>query len=173
MARSDFGLVKRVIVEIPPDLLPEIGETIYASIPLYKGYFAGSDGTVWSKWTRNTGGRKGRSEIDDKEWHQLTKVFRSYGLDCKHSYPFVYIRGDLDRKTGRRDHPVPLHILVASAFLGERPKGFHTCHKDDEPGHSCIYNLYYGTAKQNSEDQKKNRDKKRIIICPYCEYTNG
>ena len=45
-----------------------------------------------------------------------------------------------------------VHVLVAQAFLGERPSGYHVCHKDGDKTNNRIENLRYDTPKANWDD---------------------
>lgn len=47
-----------------------------------------------------------------------------------------------------------VHRLVAYAFLGEIPKGFHVCHKDGNPQNNFISNLRIDTPKSNQADRE-------------------
>jgi hypothetical protein len=49
------------------------------------------------------------------------------------------------------------HTLVALAFHGERPGGMVCCHANDDGQDNRAENLYWGTAKQNMADARKNR----------------
>ncbi len=48
---------------------------------------------------------------------------------------------------------VNIHTLVASAFLGKRPKGLLTLHWDGDVSNCSVDNLYYGTHQQNADDR--------------------
>jgi NUMOD4 motif/HNH endonuclease len=48
-----------------------------------------------------------------------------------------------------------LHSVVLEAFDGPRPRGKkHTRHLDGDPGNNCLFNLLWGTAKENNDDKK-------------------
>jgi hypothetical protein len=52
---------------------------------------------------------------------------------------------------------VPLHRLVAEAFLGEPPTEKHeVCHRDGVAAGDCPGNLYWGTRKQNMDDARRH-----------------
>jgi HNH endonuclease/NUMOD4 motif len=55
------------------------------------------------------------------------------------------------RTPGRRDK-VNVHVLVTRAFLGPRPKGQESRHKDGDRMNARLDNLSYGTRKQNIAD---------------------
>jgi len=50
-----------------------------------------------------------------------------------------------------------VHQLVAEAFIGPRPDGYETCHKDDVKTNNVLTNLYYGTKSENlGGDRNRN-----------------
>lgn len=58
---------------------------------------------------------------------------------------------------GGRRISARVHCLVAEAFLGPRPDGHEVRHEDDDGRHNDFRNLSYGTSKQNSDDQRRNK----------------
>jgi hypothetical protein len=58
-------------------------------------------------------------------------------------YPFV----NLYKKGERKNRTV--HGLVAKAFLGKRPAGYHIDHKDSNINNPALSNLEYLTVKEN------------------------
>lgn len=50
-------------------------------------------------------------------------------------------------------HVTRLHVLVAAAFLGERPRGAHVAHNDGNPCNNRADNLRYATAAANLRDR--------------------
>jgi hypothetical protein len=48
---------------------------------------------------------------------------------------------------------IPVHRLVAWAFLGPRPEGMQIRHLDGNKMNNFIENLVYGSAKDNSQDK--------------------
>ena len=55
--------------DIAQEPRPELGR-MYLPIPSYPGYFAGSDGSVWSSWTNENPSRQLTA------WHRLKKSVR-------------------------------------------------------------------------------------------------
>lgn len=62
-------------------------------------------------------------------------------------YPCVNIS-----RPGYRSRNVPVHHLVAYAFIGPRPDGLEICHRDGDSHNAVPPNLYYGTRRQNLND---------------------
>lgn len=54
-----------------------------------------------------------------------------------------------DGETKKKKYP---HILVAEAFIGERPEGYHVCHNDGDCLNNKLSNIRYDTHSQNSID---------------------
>lgn len=49
-----------------------------------------------------------------------------------------------------------IHVLVAQAFLGEKPRGYVIRHLDSNPGNNPASNLSYGTYTENENDKIQN-----------------
>lgn len=49
-----------------------------------------------------------------------------------------------------------VHTLVAALFIGPRPAGMKTLHRDDNRDHNAVENLYYGDMRQNVADAIRN-----------------
>jgi len=80
-------------------------------------------------------------------------------------YPYVNLGNGNSKK---------VHVLVALAFLGERPDGMDVRHKDGNKSNNNVDNLEYGTRSENNLDnykhygyfcktQKLNREKAKEI----------
>lgn len=65
-----------------------------------------------------------------------------------------YAQVRLYRDGRQRGHLV--HLLMLTAFIGERPEGEQGLHRDDNPAHNVIDNLYWGTPQQNWDDLRRN-----------------
>jgi len=50
----------------------------------------------------------------------------------------------------------PVHILVARAFLGDRPPGQECCHFDDIPTHNTLAQHQVDTPSANKFDAVRN-----------------
>lgn len=49
-----------------------------------------------------------------------------------------------------------VHVMVAEAFIGERPSGMLVCHNDGDPFNNNVTNLRYGTPSANNLDKVKH-----------------
>ncbi len=65
-------------------------------------------------------------------------------------YPSVGLRHDGVCRT----HSV--HRLVCEAFIGPKPKGWHTRHLNGDPTDNRAENLVYGTPKENQADRLRH-----------------
>lgn len=72
----------------------------------------------------------------------------------KISYGSIGSRGYLQVCIKRKTKNV--HVLVAEAFLGDRPEGHHVCHTDGNKRNNSLSNLRYGTPQENWEDFRNN-----------------
>lgn len=71
-------------------------------------------------------------------------------------------------KAGAGDHHVVIlskegvyerrlvHHLMLEAFVCPRPPGLFGLHRDDDPHHNLLPNLYWGTKSQNQDDKVRN-----------------
>jgi hypothetical protein len=71
---------------------------------------------------------------------KLLKTFDKQGRN--------YVTFSKNGKTNK----VRVHIIVATHFIGERPKGLDICHNDGNPSNNCVTNLRYDTKKANMKD---------------------
>ncbi len=53
----------------------------------------------------------------------------------------------------RKQYTYTVHWLVAAAFIGPRPDGYHCCHNDGNRTNNVVSNLRYDTPKGNSADK--------------------
>ncbi len=53
-------------------------------------------------------------------------------------------------------HQRKVHRLVLEAFIGPCPPGLIGCHRDGDPTHNHIGNLYWGTYAENSADMVRH-----------------
>jgi len=122
---------------LPP--LPEVDGEI-RHVPDYPGYAVTDRGEVWScrNWHKPT-------EVGDFRitWRKL-KPSKSQG------YPDLVICIHNKRKT------VKVHHLVLLAFVGPKPDGMETLHRDGNKSNANLSNLHYGTREENIEDKKRH-----------------
>lgn len=93
-------------------------------IPEFPGYFAGSDGLIYSTLKGPLRACKSKSNLRDK-----------------------YYRVELHR--GGRRYPRTVHGLIALAFLGPRPEGLTVSHKNGNSRDNRASNLTYETLAKN------------------------
>ena len=72
------------------------------------------------------------------------------------------IRFTIDRK----QTAIPVHRIVANAFLGPKPEGMQTRHLDGNKMNNCVANLCYGTAKENNQDKVKHGKSSKGVLNP-------
>lgn len=115
--------------------MPEYDSTIrYATIPGFPGYMAGSDGTIWSCWS------KGRIRKMSDAWKRLKPAKHPKG------HLHVILSGGRTRK---------VHHLVLEAFVGPRPDGMECRHfPDRDPANNRLENLQWGTSSENQADKR-------------------
>lgn len=70
-------------------------------------------------------------------------------------YNRVTLRKDGKSSTKR------VHVLVAGAFLGDRPQGKQILHKDDDHSRDDAGSLSYGTAKRNVWERTRRERRER------------
>lgn len=108
---------------------------VFRDIPGYRGYKAGSDGSIWSN--------RARGHINaNTRWHRLTPFVQPTG------YLVVGLR---DGKGGQLTRFV--HALVLEAFVGPRPPDKMCCHDPDpDPSNNRLHNLRWDTHLANRRD---------------------
>lgn len=106
-------------------------DLIYKEIPGFKGYYACSDGTIWSTWSLNK-----------SPWKQLK--------GRKHKSGHIYIR------TKFAKHQVAIHHLILFAFDGPKPENQECRHLNGNHADNRPDNLKWGTRKENIADSIKH-----------------
>ena len=76
-------------------------------------------------------------------------ILKQYTSTRGGNYPFVDLRG-WDAEGNHKRRLALVHILVAEAFIGPRPKGTVVNHKDHNRKNACVSNLEYITQLENS-----------------------
>ncbi len=70
-------------------------------------------------------------------------------------YLFVTLRKD------KKAYPIRIHTVVASEFIGVRPKGLVVHHKDNDKLNNAASNLEYTTRQINTQEYFKSTGKRR------------
>jgi hypothetical protein len=70
---------------------------------------------------------------------------------CDRGYMTACLQHDDGRQRSRK-----VHVLVARAFIGERPPGMLVCHGNDVPSDNRLKNLRYATRAENYRDSVAN-----------------
>lgn len=78
----------------------------------------------------------------------------------KRGYPVVSLRA-----CGCKFKLVPVHVLVAKAFLGPRPPKNEVRHKDGVKTNNHVDNLEWGTTSDNQNDRAKHGTSNRGERC--------
>lgn len=117
---------------------------VMKAVPEFPGYYVKSDGTVWSAWKtrgRKNGGRGVESYISNS----TKQLFPSTSWNKE--YVCVTLRKD------GKSYCRGIHCLVLETFKGVKPTPRHECcHKNGVKTDNQLFNLYWGTRKQNTED---------------------
>lgn len=122
---------------------PDVSGVQFKHVPGFPGYCAGTDGSVWSirrNVGRGTGKGRGTAGGFGDHWKQLAVIW------SQHGYAVV---GMLRRQ--RR-----LGRVILEVFRGPCPPGQQCRHLDGNKRNNALYNLCWGTAKQNAEDRAKH-----------------
>src|SRR5437868_7543229 len=92
---------------------------------------------------------KGRVANKNQKYNKNMKKFLSVK---EGNTGYLEVRLDTGKDSQRYD----IHILVAKAFIGERPEGFVIDHIDGEQHNNCLINLEYVTYEENNRRAIKN-----------------
>lgn len=117
-----------------------LNHTTFKELPHYPGYRFGSDGSIWSRWSRV--GASGRYECRD--W----KLLRG-GTD-KDGYRKVILVVNGKRFYRR------VHRLILEAFVGPPPHGCIAAHHDGNNRNNTISNLRWCSQKENILDKERH-----------------
>jgi uncharacterized protein YerC len=93
---------------------------------------------------------------------RIMKPYPARSADPLRPYQTV---GLYDQQT--KQNKLPIHILVLEAFRGPRPSSKHLgMHLDDDPTNNFLWNLRWGTHKENTADMyakgRNNKDFSRL-----------
>lgn len=104
----------------------------YRLVSGFPGYAVGSDGTVWS-WRRSGDWRKMSAKANrDGHLHLGLWGYSNKRVNC-------YV-----------------HRLVLTAFIGLQSQGQVCRHLDGNPLNNHLFNLTWGTPKENTADRKRH-----------------
>ena len=124
-------------------------------IPGYEGYFASSDGVIWTGWERigcGPGNGRGSHSVVGKSRTPLTQ-YSMPALKEKKRLEYLYVR----MRTGPNQYKsVMVHKLIALTFIGPRPEGLESRHLNGNHKDNCAANLCYGTKKENADDRVRH-----------------
>lgn len=82
--------------------------------------------------------------------HQKRRKGRTLNPPLMDGYPVVLLcRNGIERR--RR-----VHQLVLEAFVGPKPPGHETRHKDGNRANNHVQNLAWGTSRENEADKKRH-----------------
>lgn len=105
----------------------------------FDGYYACSDGFIYSCWTVGVGAKI----IYDKRLKKLSCSINK-GTGYKH---VVLVKN-------RKHYSKDVHVLIAETFHGKRPKGLTVSHKDGNKLNNKPRNLIYETHSDNHNRKK-------------------
>ncbi len=116
------------------------GSVVFKEIPDFPGYYADSEGNIWSTW------KSGRQK------HRVKGIFhkmKPQNGGSNREYYVVNLRSKIRKPMTRY-----VHSLVLITFNGPRPEGLQVCHWPDTNTHNNRpENLSWGTAKKNAEQK--------------------
>lgn len=88
-------------------------------------------------------------------------------INKQNGYPAVCLCNPSGQKT------FPIHVLVALAFIGERPKGMDIAHFDGDRENARSSNLRYATPKENRDDSRRHGTLARGERLPLAKLTEA
>lgn len=110
----------------------------YRLVPQFPAYRVGTDGSVWSCWSRGRGPKR----ITDK-WRRLLAGKLKSGHRFAILYPGDCVKGS----------PFRIGRLVLLVFTGPCPAGMEACHNDGNAGNDDWSNLRWDTHVENIRDK--------------------
>lgn len=118
---------------------PDAGKIEYKPVTGFPGYRVGSDGSVWTAWTRHVKPMVVVFIVD--RWKRLKTRGDHHGK-CRVG---LYREG--------RSHSTFVHRLVLYEFVGECPIGMVACHNDGDGTNNAVSNLRWDTPAGNEADK--------------------
>ncbi len=135
----------------------------YRPIPNFFGYYAGTDGSLWSYWKTSPRGR----ELSDRA--RLLKPSVQKNRNPGRRYLYLNLT---DIKTGKVKTRL-VHQVILETFVGPCPEGMECRHLDGNPANNNLTNICWGTPAQNREDNHKNNIYDRGERHPMCKLTDA
>lgn len=124
-------------------------------IPGFPGYFASTDGTIWTQ-RRKGGNDRGAGRL--LEQPRPLKMSRN---------PSGYMTVSLDLEG--KAYPKRVHRLILETFVGPAPEGYHGCHfPDPDKTNNRLENLRWDTISENAKDRYRVRMRKESKPCTRC-----
>ena len=114
---------------------PEYDDIDYKEIPEYVGYIAGTDGSIWSCYSKSINGIG--------EWHKMIPCPKP---DDGKLQVVLHIANNKFTEA--------VHRLVLKTFIGPRPVGMEGCHNNGNGQDNRLKNLRYDTKKANGIDKR-------------------
>ena len=121
-------------------------------IPGLKGYWADTEGNIWSS-RKNIGGIWKVTDTPHRKLSQQIIIDRDHPM----GRPCVYINNADGRKK------LTVSRLIAMAFLPNLHNYPNVCHRNDLPTDNRLENLYWGDNKVNCQDRKRNARKDNLL----------
>ena len=116
---------------------------VWKKIPNFEGYEISNYGQVRSYWKRIKGGKNGQIVID-------------YNTKPKHLKQQNNKKGYL-RVCLKSKKVILVHKLILDTFVGKKPTNKHEArHLDGDNQNNVLWNLKWGTYKENTEDKLKH-----------------
>lgn len=110
----------------------------YRDIPDWLGYRVGTDGSVWSCWSRG-----GIVRFLTNDWRRLKTRNDKIG------------RPQVGLTKNGKQYQFRVCRLVLTVFVGPCPDGMQACHfPDRDPANNRLENLRWGTPTENQADRK-------------------
>jgi hypothetical protein len=115
----------------------------YKPIPGWPGYWAGTDGSIWSRRAHPSSRKPGRWRLmRPHRWGRGYKEGRghlmvSFCYNNKHTCFYI-------------------HQIILFTFVGPRPPGCEACHGNDDSSDNQLSNLRWDTPSANKRDAVRN-----------------
>jgi hypothetical protein len=127
---------------------PEIRE-----IPRFPGYFAGTDGSIWTSKMKG-----GNREPGRRGPLKPLRIALARG--------YCQVAFCVDGKTVVEQ----VHQIILETFVGPKPDGMESCHyPDPDRTNNRIENLRWDTHAENAKDKYRDRDPNSPKRCSRCQ----